>query len=169
MRFLILLLIVYAAAVVQTSLSAVWQVGHVAPDLLALVAVVWLLRAAGPESFLVAGGVGLAADLIGPGSLGVSLASFLLVGYAVARLRRKSAPQRLPWQVMAVCAAVTVLAACRAMGHWLLGEVSLSPPAILSRAAGVGLYTAGVSLPLWMIIGWIREPHLARKRRLADF
>jgi hypothetical protein len=39
---------------------------------------------------------------------------------------------------------------------------------ILGRAVGVGLYTAAVSLPVLMVIGWIREPRIAREQRLAE-
>ncbi len=178
MHFLILTLIVYLAAVAETSLVDVMRVGDVTPDLLALVAVVWLLTAAGPRAFLVAGAVVLVGDLIAPGRLGVGTAWMLLVGYGVTRLRvrfqgatdgRGFMWQQLVWQVPCVWLAVTVWAAAVGLTGRLLGDVALPWSTLLTRAAGVGVYTAGVALPVLMVIGWIREPLLARQKKLGEF
>ena len=166
---LLLVPIVYLAAVVDTSLADRLQVGHVAPDLLALVAVVWLLVAGSPWGFLAVAAIGLAGDLISPGRVGLGMASFLLVGYAVTRLRGRVALESLAGQVAVVLAAVTLVGLAVATGRWLLGETAEALPALLARAMGVGLYTAGVSVPLLMVIGWIREPLLKRRRKLAEF
>ena len=80
MHLLILIPIVYIAAVAETSLVDVMRIGDVAPDLLALVALVWLVTVAGPRAFLVAGAVALLGDLIAPGRVGVGTAWMLLVG-----------------------------------------------------------------------------------------
>jgi rod shape-determining protein MreD len=168
MRYFLLLATLYLAAVVQTSLADALSVGHVMPDLLALVAVLWLLVTPGRRAFLVAGLIGLVVDLISPGRLGIAAASFLLVGYGVTRLRTKLDLDHLAWQVPIVWMATTALAAILALGGWLAGQTAVPLPALLVRALGVGVYTTGVSLPLLMIIGWIREPfrrnaaHLAR-------
>ena len=171
MRFLILTLVVYVAAVAETSLVDVMRIGHVTPDLLALVAVVWLLTAAGPRAFLVAGVVALVGDLIAPGRLGVGMAWMLLVGYGVTRLRGRfrgaTDGRGFIWEVPCVWVAVTVWAAAVGLTGRLSGDVSLPFSTILARAAGVGIYTAGVGLPVLMVVGWIREPRLARRRKLA--
>lgn len=161
MRFLILLPLLYAAAIVETSLADVIRVGHVTPDLLALVAIIWLLLVPGPRAFLAAGAIGLASDLIAPGRVGLAAACFLLVGYAVTRTRAKSRAEHLVWQVVMVWVAVTALAVALATGKWLLGEAPVALSILLPRALGVGMYTAGLSLPLLMVIRWIREPFLA--------
>jgi len=166
---LLLLPIVYVAAVADTALAARIQVGHAAPDLLALTAVVWLLVGAGPYGFLVAGAIGLAADLVSPGRVGLGMICFLLAGYAITRLRQRLALDHLFAQIIVVFGAVTLLAAGIGTGRWLLGEIAVDPATLLLRSLGVGAYTAGVSLPLWMVIGWVREPLLARRRKLADF
>jgi len=168
-RLFLLLPILYAAAVLETSLADVLQVGHVAPDLLAMIAIVWVLLAAGPRAFLIAGAIGLLADLIAPGRVGPGLACYLLVGYAVGRLRTRFLPDHPVGQVATVWVAVSVLASGLAIGRWLLGETSLAPGLLLGRAVGVGVYTAGVSLPVLMIVHWIREPSRAREKRLAQF
>ena len=169
MRLLLLVPIVYAAAVLQTSLADVISVGCVTPDLMALLAVIWVLVTTGRRTFLVAGAIGLAADLISPGHLGIGTASFLLVGYGLTRLRTKLDLEHLVWQVFWVGAAATVLATSQAIGSWLLGETAVPLATLLVRALGVGLYTAGVSVPLVMLIGWIREPFRARRKKMAAF
>jgi hypothetical protein len=187
MRVVLLSLIVYLAAVAETALVDVIRVGEVSPDLLALVAVVWLLTASGTRAFLVAAAVALVGDLIAPGRLGVGTAWMLLVGYGISRLRahfqgatngrgfvgatngRGFVGVDLAWQVPMVAAAVAVWAAGVGLTARLLGDVSLPWSTLLARAAGVGIYTAGVALPLLMVVGWIREPYLARKRKLAEF
>ena len=178
MRIVLLLLFVYVAAVAETSLVDVIRVGEVSPDLLALVAVVWLLTASGPRAFLAAGAVTLVGDAIAPGPLGVGTVWMLLVGYGISRLRahfqgatngRGFIGAQLLWQVPIVAAAVTVWAAAVGLTARLLGDVSLPWSTLLARSAGVGIYTAGVALPLLMVVGWIREPLLARRRKLAEF
>jgi len=169
MRRLFLVPIVYAVAVLQTSLADAISVGHVTPDLLALSAVVWILVHPGRRGFLAAGAIGLAADLISPSHLGVGMASFLLVGYGVARLRTKLDLEHVVAQVLCVGAATTVLVTTQAIGSWLPGHTAVPLGTLLVRALGVGLYTAGVSVPLLLLIGWIREPFRARRRKLAAF
>jgi cell shape-determining protein MreD len=167
-RYLLLIPILYVTAVMETSLADVIRVGCVAPDLLALLAVIWLLFAPGRWTFLAAGAIGLASDLIAPGRLGLGMACFLLIGYTLTRWRAKFPADHLLWQVPTVWLALTLLAASLATGRWLLGETSIPLGTLLGRALGVGVYTAGVSLPLLMVIGWIREPFRARKERFAE-
>ena len=167
MRFLLLPPVLYLAAVLQTSLADTISVGHVAPDLLALLAVIWLLVTPGRRAFLVAGLIGLVADLISPGRLGLGMASFMLVGYGLTRLRTRLGLEHLAWQLPAVWLATTALAVSLATGTWLFGQAPLPLATLLVRALGVGAYTTGVSVPLLMIIGWTREPFQARHRRLA--
>ena len=169
MRLFLLLPIVYVAAVADTSLADRMQVGRVTPDLLALTAVVWVLVAGTPRGFLVAGAIGLLGDLIAPGRIGLGMICFLLAGYVITWLRQRRALEHLVGQVAAVFGAVSLLAAGMAAGRWLLGELPVELPTLLFRSLGVGVYTAGVSLPLLMVIGWIREPLLARRRKLAEF
>lgn len=168
-RILLLIPIVYAAAVVDTSLGEVVQIGRVAPDMLALVAMVWLLVAGRPREFLVAGAVGLFGDLISPGRVGLGMACYLAVGYAVVRLRGRALLEPLLGQIAVVWLSVTAIAASMALGHWLLGEAPGPLPALLARSCGVGAYTAAVAIPLLMVIGWVREPRLRRERKLAEF
>ncbi len=169
MRILLLLPIVYFAAVVETSLVDVMRIGQVAPDLLALTAMVWLLAATGPRAFLAAGAIALAGDLIAPGRLGVGMGWMLLLGYGLTRLRARVKLDHLLVQVPAVLVTVTLWAVAVGLTGRLLGDVSVPWSMLLSHAAGVGLYTAALSLPVLMVAGWIRQPYLARQARLAEF
>jgi rod shape-determining protein MreD len=141
-------------------------VGHVTPDLLALLAVIWLLVTPG-RALLVAGAIGLVVDLISPGRLGIATASFLLVGYGLTRLRTKLDLDHLAWQVPVVWLATTALAVTLALGGRLLGQTPVPLATLFVRALGVGAYTTGVSLPLLMILGWIREPFRRNALQLA--
>ena len=88
MALVLLIPILYVAAVLQTSMVDLVQVGPLGPDLLALTAILWLVTAApSPWAVLVSGGIGLLEDLISPGRVGFGAISFLLAGYAVVRLR----------------------------------------------------------------------------------
>jgi len=168
MRLLSLTIIVYVAAVIETSLADVFRVGPITPDLLALTAVAYLLIATGPRSFLTAGAIALAADLIASGHLGVGAAWMLMVGYAIGRLRTRLPLDNLAVQVLVVLVAGSVWATAVGLTGRILGDVSLPWSTIVVRAIAVGLYTAGVGLPVLMVVGWVREPFLARRRRLAE-
>jgi rod shape-determining protein MreD len=169
MRLLLLAMAVYVAAVLQTTLVDAMRIGAVAPDLLTLVAVVWPLALSGPYGFLGAGLVGLAGDLVGPGRIGPGAVGMLAVGYALGRGKARFGLEHWLVQLPLVAAATVAFGALLGLTRWLLGEVSLGPLEILRRALGVGLYTAAVSLPLLLAIGWIREPHRARHKTLAEF
>lgn len=158
MHAILLLLLTYFAAVAETSLADALRIGEAAPDLLALVAVTWLLTARGPRAFLGAGAITLVGDLIAPGHVGVGAFWMLLVGYGVGRLRAHFKLDHLVFQVPAAWLAVTLWAAAVGLTARLLGDISLPWTTILGRSIGVGLYTAAVSLPVLMVVGWIREP-----------
>ena len=168
MKALILTLIVYVAAVFDTALADAMRIGHAAPDMLALTAVVWLLFSAGPRALLAAGLIALVGDLVAPGHVGVGAFWMLLVGYAISRLRMLVKLNHLPEQVLVVWAAVTVWAIAGGLTGRLCADVPLSSMTVVSRASATGLYTAGVSLPVLMVLGWFREPRLASQGKLAE-
>jgi len=157
-RVFLLLPVLYCVAIVETSLGSAMCVGHVGPDLAALVAVVCVWLSPRPRAFLAAGAVGLAADLVSPGPIGMAAACFLLAGYCLGRLRAQCPWDNLPVRVAATFGFVAVVSLALALGQWLLGEAAPSLGTLLGRALGVAVYTAGVSLPCWMVLGWIRRP-----------
>jgi len=159
MRYVLLLPITYVAAVLETSLGGALGVGQVGPDLMALVAIVWLLADSEPRAFVAAGAIGLVGDLIAPGRVGIGMACFLLVGYAVGRLRTRPWADHFVGRATIVLAAVSLISLGIGCAGCLLGEPSPGLWKIVIRSAGVGAYTAGVSIPLLMILGWISEPY----------
>jgi len=169
MRHLILTIAVYLAAVLQTSLIDGLRIGRLTPDLVALVAMVWVLTATRPGAFLVAGGIGLVGDLLGPGRIGLGMAGLLLAGYGIEQLKTRFFLEGLPARVATVGVAVSLYALALATGHVALGTVEGPLWILWARAAGVGLYTGAISLPVLMVVGWIHEPHRARRQRLAEF
>ena len=168
MRYLLILPLLYLAAVLQTSLGDLVAIGRISPDLLALTAVICLLVVSNQRAFLMAGMIGLFCDLISPGRLGLGMACFLLAGYAVSRLRSKIASDHLVVQVAMLLAAIALLESGLATGQWLLGETQVPLTSALLCALGVAFYTTGVSVPLLMVIGWIREPFTTRHAKLVE-
>ena len=169
MKYLLLIAAVYVAAVIETSLVDVIRVGHVTPDLLAMTAMVWGLISAGPVFVMGMGAIGLLVDLTAPGRVGLGVMGMLLVGCLLEWLRPRIRFDHLPIQLAMVWVGAPVLALTQTIGHWALGELGASLPVFLGRASGVGLYTAAVSLPVLMILGWVRESSRIRRRKLAEF
>ena len=169
MRYLLLLPIVYIAAVLETSLVDLIGVGRVAPDLLAMVAIIWLMIVPTPRAFLAAGAIVLVGDLIAPGRPGVGMAWMLAVGYAITRLRQHVRMDHLAVQLIVLWAAVTLWASAVGFTAQLTGHTVSPWLTLFANTAGVGIYTAGVSLPVLMVIGWIREPLLTRQARMTEF
>jgi cell shape-determining protein MreD len=168
MRWLFLIPAVYLAAVIETALGDVICIGHVGPDLLGLAAVTWMLLSGSPRAPLTAGAIGLLGDLIGPGQPGLGMALFLLVGYGAARLHAGLSLDHFVWQVGAVWVAATLTAVALGFGRWLMGETSVPLATLLARGLGVGLYTAGVALPVLLVIAWLRESFDLGKDRFAE-
>ncbi|MEN6497203.1 MAG: hypothetical protein ABFD16_23145 [Thermoguttaceae bacterium] len=157
MRLLFLVPLLYLTAVIQTSLVDLLRIGQVEPDMLALLAVTWLLLVPGPWAFLVAGAIGLAEDLLAVGPTGLGLASFLVVGYGLWRLRTRFRLESLGLQVLVVLLGVSALTSMQAVGHRLLNPSSATFATLQLQALGAGLYTAAVSIPVLMVVSWLRE------------
>jgi rod shape-determining protein MreD len=167
MRFIVLVVATYAAAVAQTVLAPALEVRHVMPDLLALVAVLWQLsaarsrddRAAGgtPRGFIAAALVGLAYDFTSSGPLGVGLGLFAAVGFFTAWVHAKVDLAHPLVQLATMFFATAAIAAGEAVLWRLHGEMALTWSTLAVRAACVGVYTAGLAAPTVMVLGWFRE------------
>ncbi|HUY90871.1 MAG TPA: rod shape-determining protein MreD [Pirellulales bacterium] len=156
--YVLLALAAYLAAALDTALAPAWAIGRATPDLLALTAVLWLLAPGRPRPLWPAAALGLLADLLAPGRLGVGLACFAVAGYTIAGLRPRLA-YAAPWLKAAVVAiAVAAIALGGGLLRRLLGELDVSGLAILGRSAAVGVYTAGVALPILMVFDWLPQP-----------
>ncbi len=155
MAILLLTLATYLAAALQTSLAPVIEVRHVMPDLFALVAIVWLLRPAGPHGFIAAGLVGLVYDLTSVAPPGIGLGLYSLAGYSICVLRGKLDSNHLFVQLPIVWLTTTIIALGEAAAARLLGEMTLAWTTLAVRAVSVGVYTTAVALPVLMVVGWL--------------
>lgn len=158
MRILLLIPLIYLAAVAETSLADALRLEAIAPDLLALTAALWLVVARGHYAFLGAGCVGLAADLLVPGRIGIGAAAWLLIGYVLMRPRWRLAFEHVAGQMLIVALAVTLWAAVVGLARWLIGDAAVPPSTIALRAIGTGIYTAAVGVPILLVIGWFFDP-----------
>jgi len=154
MAILLLLTLVYLAAVAETTLVPLLRVGGAAPELLALLAVIVALRTRSRYGFLVPGLIVLAGDLTAPGRIGLGTAWMLLVAFVLVRWRAGSRLRRFPAQLAVVPVAVGTWAVGLSMTCRLLGEIEGGMRAILSNALGGAIYTAAVALPVLMVLGW---------------
>ncbi len=167
MRFVILALTVYAAAVAQTSVAPALEVRHVMPDLFALATVLWQLTAvrrdadgaadASPRGFFAATLMGLAYDLTSSGPLGVGFGLFAGVGWLIAAIRAKLDLAHPLMQLTTVFFATAAIASGEAVIWRLRGETTLPWATLVVRAACVGVYTTAVAVPIVMVLGWFHD------------
>jgi rod shape-determining protein MreD len=158
MHWILLAIATYLAAVIETSCADLLAIGGIAPDLLALVLVVRLLVGPARHQLGASFAVGLVADLTTPAQAGIGLASFLAMGWLVARYGARTRPSGVPGGVLTVLLAVSFAALLAALARQLLGETEPSWSALPAKSFAVGAYTAAFALPVLMAICWLREP-----------
>jgi len=153
MSWLILMFAVYGAAVLETSFAAVWAVGPVVPLPLCAVALCAAVQHPRTGPFF-AGGVGLLTDLLYPGHVGAATLVFFVAACLLAALVRRGGIQRPTlraiWLVPFVMAwsLVDVLR----MSDGIENALSLQRVLVIPTMTAV--YTAGISLPLLLLLGW---------------
>jgi len=162
MRWILLLPAVYLAAVVQTTFHRYVAIGTVSPDWLVVAAVMWMLWGRGRHDFLIAGAIGLFADAMAPGRPGIGVAALLCCAYGLALLRPFGIGRGLISQVALTGMAAAIVSLAGLAGAWLVGDAEGMPLPWAKHAGSVGLYTALASLPLWMVLGWLREPLISK-------
>ncbi len=164
MRYIVLVLATYVAAVLQTVAAPEFEVRHVVPDLFALVAAMWLLVAQARLGFLAAAFVGLAADFTSGGSPGLRMALFAAVGCGIERLTMQFDSRHFAVRLGVIFAATAIIATVEGLALRLSGGTALSWSTLAVRASCVAAYTAAVSVPLVMVAGWLPQ----RKSAIAD-
>jgi len=153
---LLFLPLAYLAAVLDTTLGSVWSVGTIAPDALEVLAFAWVVVERRRFGLLVAGAVGLLADLLASGRVGPGMSSFFLAALLLSALQRRWQP-RHPLVQAGLIAPVAALSTLATRGVSELPSVATMELAgRTSHALGVGLYTAAVAVPVLMLLGWIR-------------
>jgi rod shape-determining protein MreD len=161
MREFFLLPIVYVAALLETWLAPRWEVRGITPDLLALAAFAWLAGARGRYAFIAVALVGLVSDLNSHAPLGSGMAALAIVAYSVIFLRRNLHLEGLFAQVLIVGFGTTAACLVQGVALKLLQQNSDSVVRLIERAGLAGLYTAAVSIPITMIIFWMKPKHTA--------
>ena len=160
-----LLLLTYTAAVADTALAPVLDVYHVAPSLLALLAIAWVVTAAAsPWRVVQCAAIGLVFDFNGGGHAGIGMAGFAVAGFVLLHFR--PAMRRLDpvGQALVTAALVAALLLVVGLGNLLFGQALPALPVALFRGLAAGAYTGAVSLPVWMILDWLRA---SRRPRLG--
>ncbi len=157
MAILLLVILVYLAAVAETALVPLLRVGHTTPDLMALLAVVLALRWRNRYGFLGSGAIALVGDLISPGRVGLGAAWMLLLAFGLGRFQRRARLRHPAGQTAAVLLSVACWAGALGLSCRLLGPVEAGIATILCRAVYTGAYTAAVGLPALMVLGWWDE------------
>ena len=143
-------------------MTPLWAIGPISPDWLGLLASVWLLVDNRLFAPCWAGAIGLSGDLCSSGCVVAGMTIWLLTGAVVSRLKNKLPLDHPVVQAVVTFCLISVVSIwLRAVG-WSTGEMELGLSLGLVRAVGVGVYTAGMSLPVFMIIAWFREPSLRR-------
>jgi rod shape-determining protein MreD len=153
----LLLPFVYLAAVLETWLAPRWEVSGAGPDLMVLVAFTWLTCSTGRSAILVAAMAGLASDLGSSAPLGLGMAVFALVGYCGVWLRRRLVLDHFPAQLGMLWFAAGATTLLQGFILHLIGQSTLPMRTLFERGALVGLYTAALAIPIFMIIGWRTE------------
>ncbi len=157
-RGLLLLGLIYTAAVVDTTLTDAAAIGPIVPAALPLLAIVWVLLVAEPRALLAAFLAGLVCDLLTPGRIGPGAFWLLLAAAAALRVRRAWPAEHWSWPAILTALALVVWASLTGLSRWLLGEIGLPPGMILQRAVLTGLYSAAFGLPCWLLVGWLHTP-----------
>jgi len=161
--YLFLIPAVYLAAVLDSSLGSALDIGPAAPDLLAVVALVWSLTIAPARGYLATGAVGFASDLVSPGRLGADMACFAIVGYFLSRLRTRFGARRPFSSALCAWPAATIMVLGPAMVRRGLGEVEVHWITLVVCALLSAAYTAALTLPV--VVAADRISRVRRQRQ----
>jgi rod shape-determining protein MreD len=161
--YLFLIPAVYLAAVLDTSLGSALDIGPAAPNMLAVIAIVWSLAIAPARGYLATGAVGFASDVISPGHLGADMACYAIVGYIVSRLRARLGGRRPLVSALWAFPAAAIMVLGPAMVRRALGEFDIHWITLVARGLLSGAYTAVLTLPVVCAAVWISR---VRRQRL---
>jgi len=166
MRYVIIALIIYLALAIQTTLVEAIQIGRIGPEIPAMVAVaVVLLHRAGGALMIVAA-IGLLEDALWPGRMGVTMAWYLLLGWGLLYGCERFDLRPLSRRVTVTGLFAGLLALCVGTTRLAIGEPTVGLSTIAAHAAGIGLYTAAVAVPFWLVLNWCEN---VSRRRLTRY
>ena len=150
MDYFLLFSALYLVSAAQLALAPVLTVGQATPNFLAAAAGVWMLVFRDERSLVSASLWGLAADLAYGGRLGPAVAIYLLVAFALLRMR-PLAP--VPgWLLMAAaCLAVLTITLAEAAARAAL-EGGLTWEALWPLWWGPGVYASIIAVGLMFLV-----------------
>lgn len=150
-RGILLVTMVYLAAVADGVVAPLLAVDGVRPDFLALAAVLLTFVARGTRGIVMAAAIGAMADLNLPGRCGIGVAAFGLIAFVICATRLRSVRRPLA-RTGLTFAAVALMSLCVALLRGLLKELEWSPAGFLVASAGAALYTALLALPFYFLV-----------------
>ena len=166
MRYVIIAITIYLAVAVQTALVDTIQIDRIGPHLTAMVAAAVILLRGGTQSIVIVGAIGFLEDALWPGRMGIAMAWYLLLGWGLLELRDRLDLQPLNRRVTTTGLFAALLALGVGATRYSLGEPAVGPATIAIRAAGIGLYTAALAIPFWLLLHWAET---ISRRRLARY
>jgi rod shape-determining protein MreD len=155
--------LIYVAAVVQTWFSPSWQVLEAVPNLLALVAFLWLPQCPSRRGLLMAALAGLVSDLNSSLALGVGMGAFACVAYSVVWLRQRISLDSFGAQLGVVWFGAAAVTFCQGVFIKWSGAAPVPIHLLVERSALVGLYTMIVAVPIsiFFLVRRSSEPQFA--------
>jgi rod shape-determining protein MreD len=166
MHYAILAILVYLAVALQTTLVDVIQIGRIAPQIPAMVAVAVVLLHRGSGALVFVAAIGLLEDALWPGRMGISMAWYLLLGWCLLEGAERFDLKPLNRRIAATALYAGLLALCVGTTRLAVGEPTVGFSAIAASAAGIGLYTAVVSVPFWFLLDRFED---ALRQRLTRY
>jgi rod shape-determining protein MreD len=157
MSALFLVPLIYLSTILQIGLAPYWQIAGTGPDLLALLAILWVVKTTGWHSLAVAALIGFGSDLNSTAPLGLGMALYAAIAYGLVWWRRQVKLDRLSAQVAVVWAGVTVITLLELIADSGLGRSISSLRLALERTAVVGLYTTMIAVPVLLVMSWRRD------------
>jgi rod shape-determining protein MreD len=148
---ILLVTMIYLAAIADSVFAPLLAVGEVMPDFLAIAALILTFVVRGTGGILIAAAVGGLADLNLPGRCGVGVATFGLVAFVICTTRLKTVRRPLARAALTF-PAVATMSLCIALLRGLLKELDWSPGGYLLVGVGAGFYTALVGLPFYCLV-----------------
>ncbi|HEY1599023.1 MAG TPA: rod shape-determining protein MreD [Pirellulales bacterium] len=153
-----ILLLTYVAAIAETAFVPTLAVYHAVPNVLALLGILWAASAGSSQLRIIEGAsIGLVFDLNSGSHVGVGVVAFALLAFAVIQARAAIRCLGIVQQSMVCAPLVAGMMLIVAMGNRLFGEAVPPLSVVLWGAATTAVYSAAVSLPIWMMVDWTRE------------
>jgi rod shape-determining protein MreD len=155
---LIFIPLVYVAVVVQTWYAPRWEVLDATPNLLALVAFVWLTQLPSRRGILMAALAGLISDLNVSTPPGLGMGIFACVAYGTVWIRQRISLDGFVAQLATVWFAAASVTLLHGLFIKFSGVGAVPWNLLVQRSAMVALYTMIVAIPFLTFVFWRTNP-----------